>query len=222
MPDGVFKFGWLDDQDKPDGDRIYGVAVATVINNVDLLNEARVQLSLSWMPGFMPWARIATLMGGMERGTYFIPQIGDEVLVAFNQGDVREPYVLGGLWNTLDRPPALLPTDPVSKRLIRTPTAQQLVFDDLQQSVSINNTLQHKLTLGPTGISLATGMPPATNCSITMDLAGNVTIAGALSITLKAPTITVQGENVQITGSASANVNGGTHCMIAGAQIDIG
>ena len=50
-----------------------------------------------------------------------MPQIGDEVLVGFNQGDVREPFVLGTLWNTIDRPPALLPTDAVTQRKIRTP-----------------------------------------------------------------------------------------------------
>ena len=52
---------------------------------------------LPWLPGFMPWARLSTQMAGMGRGSFFVPQIGDEVLVAFNHGDVREPYVLGTL-----------------------------------------------------------------------------------------------------------------------------
>jgi phage baseplate assembly protein gpV len=162
-------------------------------------------------------------MGGGARGAYFIPLIGDEVLVAFNQGDVREPYVLGGLWNTLDRPPALLQTDPVSKRLIRTPTGQQIVFDDLLQTATISNSLQQTLTLGPGTASLEAGtLPPPSKSSVSMDALGNVTISGALSITLKAPNITLQGENVQVTGTAGAVLNGGAHCMIAGAQIDIG
>jgi phage baseplate assembly protein gpV len=182
-----------------------------------------VQLNLPWVPGFLPWARIATTMAGMMRGTYFIPQIGDEVLVAFNQGDIREPFVIGALWNTLDRPPSLLQTDPINKRLIRTPFGQQVVFDDLQQSVTINNTNLQTLTLGAAAASLEAGtLPPPSKSSVSLDVLGNVTITGALSITLKAPSIVLDGETVQITGTASVTLNGGAQCTIAGLQIDIG
>src|ERR1043166_5031871 len=133
-----FDFG--QDPKTPEDQRIYGVAPAMVINNIDSIGEGRVQVILPWLPGYMPWARVATLMGGMMRGTFFQPQIGDEVLVAFNQGDVREPYILGGLWSTIDRPPSLLPTDAVNKRTIRTPLGQELEFDDLLQSVTLKNT----------------------------------------------------------------------------------
>ena len=71
----------------------------------------RVQLALPWLPGYQPWARLANQSAGTDRGSYFVPQAGDEVLVAFNHGDVREPYVLGSLWNTIDKPPADDPTD---------------------------------------------------------------------------------------------------------------
>ena len=91
MNNSLFQFGWLDDEKQDD--HIYGVAVATVVDNIDLLGEARVQLNLPWVPGFLPWARVATTMAGMMRGTYFIPQIGDEVLVAFNQDQL---VVYGG------------------------------------------------------------------------------------------------------------------------------
>lgn len=221
MNNSLLQFGWLDDEKQDD--HIYGVAVATVVDNIDLLGEARVQLNLPWVPGFLPWARIATTMAGMMRGTYFIPQIGDEVLVAFNQGDIREPFVIGALWNTLDRPPSLLQTDPINKRLIRTPLGQQVVFDDLQQSVTISNTTLQTLTLGAATASLEAGtLPPPSKSSVSLDVLGNVTITGALSITLKAPSIVLNGETVQITGTASATLNGGAQCTIAGLQIDIG
>ena len=73
----------------PEERRINGVAEAIVINNVDCLAVGRVQVRLPWLPGHEPWARVATMMAGMGRGSYFIPQIGDEVLVAFKNGDVR-------------------------------------------------------------------------------------------------------------------------------------
>jgi uncharacterized protein involved in type VI secretion and phage assembly len=215
MAQSLFEFGWQPAAEKDD--KIYGVAIATVIDNIDLLGEARVQLILPWAPGFMPWARVATMMAGLERGSFFIPQIGDEVLIAFNHGDIREPFVIGGLWNTLDRPPSLLPTDAVNKRIIRTPLQQEIVFDDLLQSITISNLLQFQLALGPESANLASA-----GASVSLDIAGNVTITGAVSITLQAPTITINGTNVMISGSAGATLNGGANCTIAGAEVNIG
>ena len=64
----ALSFGWLHDDEKKD-DHIYGVAVATVIDNIDLLGEARVQLDLPWSPGLLPWARLATTMAGTFNNT---------------------------------------------------------------------------------------------------------------------------------------------------------
>ncbi|MBV9201149.1 MAG: type IV secretion protein Rhs [Alphaproteobacteria bacterium] len=215
MAESLFEFGWQPAAEKDD--KIYGVAIATVIDNIDSLGEARVQVSLPWAPGFEPWARIATMMAGMERGSFFIPQVGDEVLVGFNHGDIREPFILGALWNTLDRPPALLPTDAVNKRIIRTPLGQQITFDDAEQSITISNLLQFQLSLGPEESELASA-----GASVSLDIAGNVTITGAAGITLQAPSITIDGENVSISGSAGVTVDGGADCTILAGEINIG
>src|SRR5437016_13589337 len=71
--------------------RITGVAVGQVLDNTDVLTMGRVQIQLPWLD-MPPWARVAVLMAGPNRGTFFIPQPGDEVLVAFNHGDIREPF----------------------------------------------------------------------------------------------------------------------------------
>ena len=126
----------------PPDKKIFGVSLATVLNNIDCTGAgAGACCMLPTMPGYTPWARLSSPMAGLGRGTYFVPQIGDEVLVAFNHGDVREPYVLGSCWNTIDRPPALAPTDPVTTRKIRTPLGHELSFDEALQSVTL--TLQH-------------------------------------------------------------------------------
>lgn len=197
--------------------RIYGVVSAMVVDNVDCTGEARVQLMLPWLPGCMPWARVATPMAGMARGTFFIPQIGDEVLVAFNHGDVREPFIIGSLWNTLDRPPALLPTDAVTKRVIRTPLGQEVSFDEALQAVTIRNTTFNSLTLDLKGASLSTPL-----ASITLDVAGGVTITAIKELTLQSNVINITGGKVNITSVSSTTINGGGHCMLAGTQIDIG
>lgn len=93
--------------------RISGVVPAVVTNNNDSgdVQAARVKVKYPWFPSGTggtlesDWARVAVIGGGKERGIYFMPEIDDEVLIAFEQGDINRPYVLGGLWNGKDAPP---------------------------------------------------------------------------------------------------------------------
>jgi phage baseplate assembly protein V len=88
--------------------RFYGVSFGIVTNNKDPEGLGRVRLKLPWLADNVEttWARVATPMAGKERGCYFLPEVGDEVLVAFEHGSPEFPYVLGGLWNGQDKPPA--------------------------------------------------------------------------------------------------------------------
>jgi len=69
---------------EPQERRIEGVCPAMVMSNTDLLTEGRIQIQVPWLPGYFLWARVAVPMAGMARGTFFIPQVGDEVLWAGN------------------------------------------------------------------------------------------------------------------------------------------
>jgi phage baseplate assembly protein gpV len=210
------------DNSRSEEQRIYGLGIGRVINNIDATGMARVQVSLPWMPGIEPWARIVTPSAGALRGIYFVPQIDDEVIVAFNHGDVTDAYVMGSLWNTLDRPPASLPTDPVTKRLIVTPAHQTIAIDDLEQSVTITNSTQQKIELGIDAVMLEAGtVPPPVRASVKLDSVGNITIDGAVSITLKAPNITIDGTNVTVKGTASTTLQSAGDCVIKGALVHI-
>jgi len=198
--------------------RISGVAVAQVISNTDLTGQGRVQLKLPWLPGFEPWARVAVLLAGSNRGTYFIPQEGDEVLVAFEQGDVRQPFVIGCLWNASDTPPASSPLDPVAKRIIRTPQGHVMEFDDTLQSVTITTLSQQTIKMDANQIKLSTSGGTAT---VTLDTSGTIKLQAAQSIELKAPTITLDGLNVTVKGSASTKVDGGATCSIQAGLVKI-
>jgi uncharacterized protein involved in type VI secretion and phage assembly len=198
--------------------KIYGVANATVLNNMDTNGKGRVQLRLPWLPDYEPWARVAVPSAGNNRGTYFIPQIGDEVLVAFDQGDVREPYVLGSLWNSQDSPPASGTLDPVAKRIIKTPLGHVLEFDDTQQSIKLTTITNQVLTMDAQGIKIATASETA---SIKMDLSGAITIEGALSVTLKAPSISLEGTTISVKADADATLQSGGTCQIQGTLVTI-
>lgn len=199
--------------DRGNDARIYGVAVAEVLNNWDSLGLGRVQLRLPWMPDFQPWARVAVLSAGSERGTYFIPQVGEEVLVAFNQGDVREPFVIGSVWNSQDKPPAV---DPQSKRLIRTPAGQEVEFDDTFKSVAITDANGHKVTLDPDGIVLEAGMS-----RLTLGKDGTVTLEGT-TVGIKASgAAEMKGASVEVSGDASVTLKGGGLCTVQGGLVKI-
>lgn len=88
--------------------RMYGLVVGVVTNNQDPDGLGRVRLRFPWLNDAEEshWARIAAPMAGNKRGFYCLPEVDDEVLVGFEHGDLRLPYVLGALWNGKDAPPA--------------------------------------------------------------------------------------------------------------------
>ncbi|MFT3801595.1 MAG: phage baseplate assembly protein V [Burkholderiaceae bacterium] len=222
MAEEAVKFGWTQDfgagaHAGPPDKKVFGVTTATVIDSVDCNGEAKVQLQLPWLPGYMPWARLSTPMAGLGHGTYFIPQIGAEVLVAFNHGDVREPYVLGSTWNGIDRPPSTAPTDPVNKRRIRTPLGHELVFDELLQSVTLTSNTQSTVTLDPEQAVLST--PTA---SVKIGKAGDVTITAATKLTLSAPVIEISADMLlTLSSDGNASVTAAGPCAVKGAPVKL-
>ena len=88
----------------PDGG-FYGVVVGVVTNNKDPDDMHRVKVKFPWLDldHESHWARVVAAMAGNGRGAYFLPEVDDEVLVAFEHGSVEHPYVLGSLWNGKDK-----------------------------------------------------------------------------------------------------------------------
>jgi uncharacterized protein involved in type VI secretion and phage assembly len=85
-----------------------GVVPGLVTNVDDPLHQGRVKVTFPWLDAQheTDWVRVATLMAGGQRGSFFMPEPRDEVLVAFEHGNPRVPYVVGFLWNGQDHPPA--------------------------------------------------------------------------------------------------------------------
>ena len=87
------------------------LAEVTAVNDPDGLNRVEVQLHDLTGPEGQEgtlWARVATPFAGGDRGAFFIPDVGDEVLVTFVNGDPRYPIVIGSLWNGRDAAPETL------------------------------------------------------------------------------------------------------------------
>ncbi|MDJ0693225.1 phage baseplate assembly protein V [Mastigocoleus sp. MO_188.B34] len=122
--------------------KIYGVVIGIVSNNKDPEKLGRVKVKFPWLSDNDEsyWARIATPMAGPKRGIYFIPEIDDEVLVVFEHGDLRFPYILGALWNVKDIPPPEAKQDGKNNiRLIKSRSGHIISFDDTngQENIEI-------------------------------------------------------------------------------------
>lgn len=126
-----------------------GLAFGTVTDVNDPQGEARIRVQFDWMPGgpTSAWAPIAAALAGDGRGSYIMPEIGDEAVVGFDRGDFEHPVVLGFLWNGVDRPPDD-DIDP-SVRRIRTVSGHVLEFDDRpgQERILLETQGGHALTL---------------------------------------------------------------------------
>ena len=111
---------------------LYGVMVGVVTNNQDPEGLGRVKVRFPWLSNEdeSGWARIAAPMAGKERGMYFLPEVEDEVLVGFEHGDVRFPYVLGALWNGQDAPPAKNDDGKNNLRVIKSRSGHLIRLND--------------------------------------------------------------------------------------------
>jgi phage baseplate assembly protein gpV len=110
--------------------KVDGTVRAKVINVVDPLLQGRVQVKFPFICGDVSaWANVVQSIAGMGHGNYFIPNIGDQVLVAFENGDVNSPHIVGSLWNAASFPP--LPTPLAQIRTMRMPFGSQFVFSEV-------------------------------------------------------------------------------------------
>jgi uncharacterized protein involved in type VI secretion and phage assembly len=115
---------------------VQGVAVGLVTNNNDPDDLGRVKVQYPWLGDDIEsdWIRVASPGAGAERGLSFIPEVDDEVLLAFDHGHVHHPYIIGGLWNNTDKPSA--PTSEavsggvVNQRVIKSRTGHLIMLDD--------------------------------------------------------------------------------------------
>ncbi|GAB3374135.1 phage baseplate assembly protein V [Lysobacter rhizosphaerae] len=172
-----------------------GVAVAIVCENRDDSGLGRVRVTYPWhtTPHQSYWARVATPMAGGRRGIYFLPEIDDEVLVAFDRGDVRFPYVLGALWNGKDKTPENNGDGRNNLRVIHTRSGHRLTFDDGSKGlVRLELSDGKKLELDDDGIRLDDG---SGNSLAIQSRDGSLSIRAATRLSISAPTVEINASS---------------------------
>jgi phage baseplate assembly protein V len=192
-----------------------GVVLGRVVNNLDLVGLHRVQVQI--LPGIDVWAHVAVPVAGSHHGTYLIPQVGDQVVVAFVSGDAKAAVVIGSVWNSPDAVPVSSPTDAVTKRVLRTPAGHELVFDDAAQSVTLTTSTRQKITVDPMRIELSAAEGQA---KLTLE-GGTITLEAAARVHLKAPVVSTDAETLTLTANKLANVQGGKVCNVQAETVTI-
>lgn len=143
----------------PVAGRVYGVVIAIVASVDDEDEQGRVKLRYPWLEDNTesPWARVISPMAGPGRGMVFRPEPEDEVLVAFEHGDMRRPFVLGSLWNGQDNMPEERGADRDNAvRLIRSRSGHLLIFDDTdgEEKITITDQSGNTIVLNADGVSI--------------------------------------------------------------------
>jgi phage baseplate assembly protein V len=174
-------------------DRFYGVVVGIVTNNQDPDNMHRVKVRFPWLSNDVEsnWARVAAPMAGKGRGAYFLPEVDDEVLVAFEHGQVDHPFVVGSLWNGKDGAPESNADGENNHRTLRSRSGHVLRFNDK----SGNETIE---IIDKTG-----------NNKVTIDSAKNtITIEAQSDITIKSTTgkLTMQANGIEMKSQMGVSV----------------
>ncbi len=188
--------------------RWYGVYPALVSDIRDPDGRGRVKVKFPWISdsaggAYEVWARLATLMAGPNRGTWFVPDPNDEVLVAFEFGDPRRPYVVGALWNGVDSPPesmdgagrnfkkvirsrngvkvTLDDTDGQEQFVCETPGGQKVTLKDGPGTVTIEDSNGNSIKLETAGIAVTASAKVTVNASAVEVSAGMVTVNAGMS-----------------------------------------
>jgi uncharacterized protein involved in type VI secretion and phage assembly len=186
-----------------------GIVVGIVESLDDPAGLARVQVRFPHLDDELSnWARLSSPMAGSGRGMFFRPEVNDEVLIAFEQGDTRRPYVLGSLWSDVDKPP---PDDGQTKknnwRFIRSRSGHLIKLDD---------------TEGSEKIEIVTNDGQR---SIVFDSAAEkiriVCQSGDVEVTASGGNVKIEAQNVEVKASGDMNLEAGGTMNIKGATVNI-
>ena len=183
-----------------------GVQVAVVTQNEDPSGLGRVRIKYPELgeetEGW--WARVVSPGAGKDRGLMMIPVVGDEVLIAFEHGDTRRPYVLGSLWNGQDTPGDLVQSD----GSFRLRSAETLELEAMK-SMAIK---------AADGLEVKVG-----SATITVKKDGTVTVEGK-DVTVKGSgSVSVEADgSLKLKAGGSMTIEAGATLKVSGAQVTLG
>jgi len=222
---------------------VNGVYIGIVTDNKDpeKLGRVKVKIPVIDDQNSLDWARVATLMAGSGRGTLFVPEVGDEVVVAFQMGDIRMPIVIGALWNKQEKPPEGK-DDQNNIRKIRTRLGHEVIFDDTKGSgkLTIKTAEGHQMEIDEKAATIQLREKSGNNTitikggsaneieiksgasKITVNNKGDAELQTAKSVKIKAAQISIEASaTLDLKASAALNLKCDGMVTVKGAMVKI-
>ncbi len=170
-------------------------STAIVTNNSDPDNLGRIKVKYPWSSESDEsyWARISTPMAGDEQGIYFVPEVEQEVLVAFVNGDVQYPIIIGSLWNESSLPPENNVDGENNIRKIRSRSGHEVLFNDGDESkLEISTSSGHKIILDDTSGAEKITIEDNVGGLIELDSTSNkILIQSSMDVAIEATNISI-------------------------------
>jgi uncharacterized protein involved in type VI secretion and phage assembly len=181
---------------RPDGEapRYFGLFPAIVTDIVDPENLGRIEVRLPWLGGdgdaVRAWATLLTPYADDDQGFEFLPAVETQVVIAFEAGDLRRPYIVGSCWNGREALPEA-PDTPNNKRLIKTRSGSMLEFDDAEGAakVTVSMLSGHQLVLDDAAQEVR--LQHSNGCVITLNVAGQIEIQANATVEITASAVNV-------------------------------
>jgi uncharacterized protein involved in type VI secretion and phage assembly len=222
------KYKEYDQEDR--ASRIYGVVTALVTNNKDPEKMGRVKVKYPWMGEAKDkesnWARVTTFMAGKSRGGYFLPEVDDEVLVAFENGDINYPYVIGTLWNGKDKPIESNDDGKNNIKAIHSRSGHKIILDDTKdkEKVILKDKTGKRVFTFDTKEKLIKIENTEDKGAIKITSKGKITIESEDAMDLKAKkkiTIKSTDGDVEINGKNVTTKSSSNTTIKSGAKLDL-
>ena len=203
----------------PDGGRqlYYGVYPAIVTDLVDPENLGRVQVRFPWMgtdgdSDVRAWATLVSHYADDDQGFQALPEVDSQVVVAFEAGNPRRPYIVGACWNGREAMPTR-PEAANNKRVIKTRSKSVLEFDDTQGAAKITLTLEsgHKLELDDGGQTVT--LTHSNGSVVRFTAAGQIEIQANATVEITASALNVH--------TPVANFDGMVNCTTLSASVGV-
>jgi uncharacterized protein involved in type VI secretion and phage assembly len=179
---------------------IVGVAVAVVTNNKDPNGEGRIKVKYPWRDkeDESYWARVATIMAGSEMGAFFLPEVDDEVLIAFENGDIDHPFIIGSLWSGRMKPPEANSDGKNNIRKIRSRSGHEIIFNDnntvKEEKIQILTNAGHEIVLDDSTGREKIEIQDKAGSKITVDSVTNsINIESAMQLNIKSNVVEIEG-----------------------------
>lgn len=215
------------------------VGIVTDIKDPEKLGRIKVKIPIIDDKNSLDWARMTTFMSGKNYGAVFFPEVGDEVVVAFQMGDIRQPIIIGTLWNKQAPPPPGLDeknnirkitsragheiivddTEGSGKITLKTKAGQQVELSEKQDTVEIKDKGgQNKVTIKGSGeIEIKSG-----GTKVTINNKGDAVINSAKSVKISSAQVAIEASaTMDIKASGALNLKSDGIVTIKGSLVKI-